>query len=150
MKKTMANTVMLLLVAFLAFCSQGQSGVRTWTSPGDDGNVGYAAGHQMVWSLDSAKIVASDAGRAGWNPVAGVFRVTSPAMPSHTLAGTTVTVDVPFSTFPSDTVVFVSVKAYDDATDSLGTATPNFSSLGNIFRLRTPDTIQPAAIINLR
>lgn len=122
MRKTIANTVMLLLVAFLAFCSQSHSGVRTWTSPGDDGNTGYAAGHQMVWSLDSIKIVASDAGKKGWVPVTGVFRVTAPVMPSHTLAGVTVTVDVPLSTFPSDTVVFVSVKAFDDAVDSLGVA----------------------------
>jgi len=150
MRNSSVNTVMLLLVAFLAFCSQGHSGVRTWTSPGDDLNTGYAAGHQMVWSLDSAKIVASDAGKKGWTPVAGVSRVTSPAMPSHTLAGVTVTVDVPLSTFPSDTVVFVSVKAYDDAVDSLGVTAPNFSLIGNIFRVRTPDTIQPAAIVDLR
>lgn len=145
MRKSIIHTALLLIVVVLAFCSQGQSGIRTWTSSGDDGNVGYSAGHEMVWSLDSAAIVASDAGKDGWQLAAGVHFVTSPSMPTHTLAGTTVTVDVPFSTFPSDTIVFVSVKAFDDATPA-----PNFSALGKILRVRTPDTIQPAAILDLR
>jgi hypothetical protein len=150
MKRSIANTILLLLVVFLAFCSQSHSGIRTWTSPGDDGNTGYAAGHEMVWSLDSAKIVASDAGKRGWSPVSGVHRVTSPAMPTHTLAGAMVTVDIPLATFPSDTVVFMSVKAFDDAVDSAGVSAPNYSLLGNIFRLRTPDTVSPAAVLDLR
>lgn len=144
------NAMMMTFIVALAVCTSGRSGTRTWTSSGDDGNVGYSAGHVIAWSLDSASLVASDAGILGWNPQPGVHLIGPGDLPMHTLAGTELTTDLSWSLFPSDTIIFVTIKAFDDATDMAGNPTPNYSSLGNIIRVRTPDQIAPAAIVDFR
>ena len=142
MKSAVSLMIIWAVLSVLSVCSLGEGATRTWTSAGDDGNTGRSAGHVMVWSLDSATIVAADAGIAGWGVRTGLTIIPSASLPANTLAGSTQTYVIPDASLPSDTVVFVSIKAFDEA--------GNFSPLGNIFRFRTNDRIAPAAILDLR
>lgn len=152
MKSKLTHLVALALIVGLALCSQGQS-VRRWTAVGDDGAAGGpAVGYVLAWSLDSLDVVTADRGIDGWDLAApDVSFVGSENLPQYLTPGTQATATLPWDWFPTDTVIYVSIKAYDDAIDVVtGNPDPNWGELGNILRVRTPDRIAPAAIWDLQ
>lgn len=150
-RKLICAVVVTIAIVAIVFCTQGKA-AREWTAVGDDGMTGGpAVGHMMAWSLDSIAIVNADRGIDGWDTTAiGVSFIGAEHLPQYATPGTEVSVSLPWSWFPSDTVIFMCVKAFDDATDTTGQSNPNWGALGNIVRWRTPDTIAPAAILDLR
>ncbi len=100
--------------------------VRTWTAPGDDGNIGTAAEYDM-------RISDSMITEANWNlatPLTG--------LPTPSIAGTTET----YTMAPlSHGIYFVAIKTRDDAF--------NWSALSNVVTLDI-DNIEPSTITDLR
>ena len=139
-------SLVMTLMLVLAVCSvppPAQAVTLGWTAVGDDGNTGSAAGYVMVWSLDSAAIHTWDCD-PGWCDPSGTVTVELiPAnmLPADRPSGTRLTVDFPDSIFPSGATIFITVKAFDEA--------DNWGQLGNIARKVIPDTVRPAAIMDL-
>lgn len=151
MRKHFHTGLFMLLVMALAFCAQGQS-ARKWTAVGDDGMLGGpASGYVIAWSLDSLAIVNADADWNGWDTTAvDVWYIGPDGLPTDAMPGTLIEVPINLNDYPSDTVVFFSVKAFDDAVDITGQPDPNWSALGKILRVRTLDHVTPAAIFDLQ
>ena len=131
--------VFAVVVLIVCGITKGADQQIDWLAVGDDDMVGVAAGYEMVWSLDSAAIVASDFGKSGWNVQPGVtlvvdttYNVTDSLVPGTQMFFV-------LTDLPEDTTVFVSVKARDERW--------NYGVLGNIRRFVTPDVTAPAAVI---
>lgn len=106
----------------------------TWTAPGDDGNVGTATTYDFRY----AQFPLTE---ANWND-SGVLMFFGAPLPE--IAGTTQTasINLPHGTW------FIALKTADEV--------PNWSGISNIKQVIVdttiviPDTIPPAAIMDLR
>jgi hypothetical protein len=145
-RRDIGLTLMLLLMV-LTVCTmppKTEAVTLQWTAVGDDGQIGAADHYVIAWSQDSVAIAAW-ACDPGWCDPGGTSPVNfiiGDSLPAGVTAGTPLMVTLPDGMFPSGAVVFFSAKAFDDA--------GNASSLGNICRKVIPDTIRPAAIMDLR
>jgi len=135
----LGGLALLLLILFLPLRAESQisSMTRTWTAPGDDGNVGTASTYEMRWSKirpDTTSIASLD---SWWNSAT----IVTP-MPNPSISGTPQSVVVtPTGGFPAGETIYFLMRACDEV--------PNCSSYSNIRVVAVPDTTPPSRIIDL-
>jgi len=134
MKKVLLIVLGILMLAIPTMAQlTTQTKVLTWTSKGDDGNVGTASAYDLRYSTDSSALVA-------WAvlPPASVIKATG--LPIPMVAGTTQTFTIA-GLFEGSTYFFA-IKSVDE----MG----NWSGISNILKVTILDTTPPAAITDLR
>jgi len=138
--KTLFKVAFLaLLLLFLAEACTAADLTVKWTVTADDGEdclTGPPQGHYLVWSLDSAAVVAADTS-SGWIPGPDVTIITDITSEA---CGTTQYYTL--SDLPGNATVYVSIKPYDDA--------GNVAAMGNVAVLQTDDEIPPAPVWDAR
>jgi hypothetical protein len=126
----------LLMVASSAY-AQVPNTLLTWTSPGDDGDVGTATSYDMRWSAavpDTASLAAMD---SWWNSATIVT-----AMPSPLVAGTTQSKLVaPIGGFATGLTYHFVIRAADEV--------PNWSGYSNVAVFTPVDVTPPSKVTNL-
>lgn len=118
----------IVIIMSCAAFGQTASVNLTWTAPGDDSTVGTASQYDLRMSTDSTALV---------NSFTTATKITVPApKPAGSKETFVVTGLLPNTTY------FFALKTADEV--------PNWSPISNIFKYKTPDTIAPAKVTDLR
>jgi hypothetical protein len=120
--------------------SQVAAKTFTFTSPGDDANVGTATTYLLRYSTTRPDTTSATAKSAWWS-TASVL--TPPPPPTPLVAGTSQTITTgPSGGWTTGTTYYVVLRSLDDV--------GNLSDFSNVAVLLIPDTIPPSRVIDLR